>query len=241
MFKKLKGYFKRVTTPKPNIDYKPIENNYGEFDMDYIYSIKYHDYTSIIFELIYNKSNEDIFKEVDIFISLLSLCKFSILIQQADPDTALYIEGSKEKFITLMNIFFINPEYTYNKPFRKLYNLLMRLDITAPYITLRNDIEISENYSYETIEIKPKDDFYIQELPNQNISILTTIIINTDKLNIACTVIDLLSKYYNDNDMNIISLVDDHTDQIKKIIGYNFKVTNQDDSNLYDDIDKILD
>lgn len=242
MFKRLKGYFKRVTTPKPDINYKPMDTFYGEFDIVFIYAIKYHDYTSIIIRINYDESNEDIMKEINTFKELLDIMSFSVLRQRADPGTALYIEGSKDKFITMINIFFINPKYTYNKIMRKLYNLLMRLDITSPYIILRNDLDSSEhNYSYETIEIKPQKEFYIQPMPDQSLNMLTTIIINTDKLNIACNIFELISRYYNDNDMNIISIVDDHYDEIKNIIGYNFKVTNQDNSDLYSDIDEVLD
>lgn len=268
MFKNIKGYMKRLRGIKKDKKFISPGTSYGEFGISYIDGVVINDDDSnIILEIYYSYNETNIIQDATTLLNLLSSLGFHFISKPIDEENHIFISGNIEKYALLVNYYFINPDYTYNKLLRGMYNLLNKIDATAPYMILEdiNDVSDDHIYSYkvERIHTTNNNPIYVQNIDIELISdliksygndiledIISLMIVYIDDENLeqqSFYILDFLYNYYTNEYMtDIYNKYKDsyysnfNISEFKNIFDINFKVTIDDDS-MYDDIDEIID
>ena len=127
LISKIKGYWRRLTSPKKDLNFKTKETQYGEIlvsPYSYIY-LKNIDteYSKICIQIKYNPTQEDANSAMIEFLQLFNILQ----IQYIDQDKYIYIIGSIYDYIKL----FCRYEYLKNdnKVFGLVYNLCKNINI----------------------------------------------------------------------------------------------------------------
>ena len=100
MFSKLKGYLRRLSTPKKETNYQPKETSYGDIKVSYVGSVKVnnsliHD-SSIILQISYERNMQDADKDRNFEIIGL-VTTLSKQCEQFDPNSFERIFEGKTK------------------------------------------------------------------------------------------------------------------------------------------------
>lgn len=254
IIKKLKGYWRRLTSPKKDLNFYTKETQYGEINITpygYIH-LKNTDieYDKICIQISLNEFNDDAKSTKEKFIQLLGLLKIQYI---NHTDNNLYIIGPADDYIKL----FLQYENLKNdnKILGLLYNCCKNINIIREKMTW---LENTLYYSYEIpittlskdnpiIIYDPMNDTCIKHTYNINIIpelIYIYLYINSEW--IEYNIIDFFIRYNNDNGFK--EIIDEiHLDYPtkfilqngKNIFSINFKVNSSYDTS-YDDIDEII-
>lgn len=156
LFSYFKGLFRRVSTPKKDEKYVSPPTTYGEYDIDYIsgFVAKYNNLRqdNHIFRITYQKGQEDIDKDANQLINILSSLKIIVLKIVTENNIEIFISSNGYKFGALTWFYTNSIELNSNKLFRKFFNGLTKIDEVDKYINLYSKSE-AFYHPYETQEI----------------------------------------------------------------------------------------
>ena len=167
MFEKIKGYFKRLSTPKKEKDFEPEPTSYGEINVWHINSMvinKYEELNNIILQISYDKSMNDTTEDAMNFnIMISSVGIRSALVGDIGDTTYLFIAGSNSKFGMFLNKYMNDPVYSNNRIFKKVVSTLGKIDIMKDISIFSNEPEL-DYYPYESaiVAISESRPVYVQ-------------------------------------------------------------------------------
>lgn len=264
MFNVIKGYIKRLITPKPDKNYKPEEDIYGLYEWR-IVSLYKNNFgkSNIILEL--DIPITDKYTDIDFDVSLLLnniyLCGIRTLQYNFNNINCILFAGSVEQYVSVLTVKNTLLNADVNRIFRSFINILRDIDIMHNMIdnALDNEYIKKSSYPYEVdiSEITCSNPISIQQINNEA---LNPKILKTDYM--ESLIYLLMINIYNEKECNSYYISDlvnklqyDDQEQIsglkeymysnfnipgfKNIFDINFKVTDDDES-VYDDIDEII-
>lgn len=271
MLSRLKGYFKRFITPKPDKNYQPKETTYGDYDVIFISSSVFDHFnnTNIIMAYTYDKNPErdDILKEVEEFEYMLKTNRFGMKTVNYEERPFVFFAGDRVQYATLINYYYHNPNYRYNKLLCLLQKIVANLDITSTLIG--NDPSLYYQYESEVLELESSNPVAIQSIDISNIPFelqnnkysreyLFDIIVPLFKIGYMLYnkdqeeyvyrydyIFDFLTKYWYANDVRYQNLECNFKSNFnitgfKNIFDINFKVTTDNNESYYNDIDEVI-
>lgn len=267
MLSKLKGYFKRYSTPRPDKKYQPEETTYGDYDVLFISSTVFDNIvnTNIIMAYTYdnNPDKDDILKEVEEFEFMLKENRFGIKTVRYKGRPFVFFAGDRIQYTTLINYYYYNPDYRYNKLLCLLQKIVINLDITATFIG--NKPSLYHQYESEVLKLETSNPVAIQSIDISNIPIelqeknyLFDIIISLFKIGYVLYdkeqgeytykydyVLDFLNKFWYSEDTRYQDLEYNFKSNFnitgfKNIFDINFKVTTDNNESYYNDIDEVI-
>ncbi len=265
MLSKLKGYFKRYSSPKPDKKYQPEETTYGDYDVVFISSTVFDNInnTNIIMAYTYDSDPEkdDILKEIEEFDFMLKLNRFGIKTVYYTERTFVFFAGDRVQYATLINYFYHDPNYRYNKLLCLLQKIVINVDIISTLIG--NDPSLYYQYESEFLKLESSNPVAIQSIDISNIpyelqgdKYLFDIIVPLFKIGYVLSdkgafvykydyVLDFLTKYWYGQDVRYHELECNFKSNFnitgfKNIFDINFKVTTDNNESYYNDIDEVI-
>lgn len=267
MLNKLRGYFKRYSTPKPDKNYQSKESTYGDYDLLFISSTVFNDIqnTNIIMAYTYDKNSEkdDIIKEVEEFELMLKENRFGMKTVYDKQRPFVFFAGDRVQYATMINYYYNDPDYRYNKLLCLLRKNVINLDITS--ILVDNEPSLYYQYESEVLKLEPTNPVIVQTIDISNIpyelqnnKYLFDSLISLIKLGYIlhlneygeyhCSydyVLDFLTKFYYSRDKDFKDLKNNFKSNFnitgfKNIFDINFKVTTDNDESYYEDIDEVI-
>lgn len=264
MLNTLKGYIKRLTTPKPDKTYQPAKEIYNIYEWRIISLYKDNfGNSNIILELDTQISDKytDIDFDISVLLKNMYLCGIRVLEYKFKDTSSILIAGSVEQYISVLTVKNTLLNADMNRVYRSFINKLRDIDIMHNKIdyVLGNEYLQKSYYPYETeiTELTCTNPIIIQYIDTEN---LYSEILKTDymELMIYLMVISIYGEktcksYYISDLANIISYDDTeifsalkesmyanfNIPGFKNVFDINFKVTNDDES-MYDDIDEVI-
>lgn len=266
MFSKLKGYFKRYSTPRPDKNYKPKETTYGDYDVMFISSTVFDNTANnnIIMVYTYDKNPEkdDILKEVEEFEFMLKENRFGMKTVYNNERPFIFFTGDRIQYATVINYYYNDPDYRYNKLLCLLRKIVINLDITSTLIG--GEPSLYYQYESELLELTPSNPVAIQSINVSNIpyelqdnKYLYDNIVSLLKIGYLIHneydeyyhnydyILDFLTKFYycKNKDFEELKLNFKSNFNIKgfkNIFDINFKVTTDNEESYYEDIDEVI-
>lgn len=169
MFSKLKGYLRRLSTPKKETNYQPKETSYGDIKVSYVGSVKVnnsliHD-SSIILQISYERNMQDADKDREQFLEMVSTTELSTCIIDIDKLNRrfLYIAGPICRYDRLCEYgYMLN--YSDNKTLMKVMSILEKIDIMAESSTFKDKSKGKYTFPYtsDVINLTPENPVYVQ-------------------------------------------------------------------------------
>ena len=235
MLSKLKGYIRRLTTPKKDENFETKETTFGELEVSFVDSVKIEDdmfpTSNIILQISYQGQMDDGVNAVNQFLEMASRVGLKSNIIPLEETNYMFIAGSDIYYNYLCETFANDPEYSENKILRKVISIISKIDIMGqmPYFEDYNN----RIYSYDTtivtlgdsrpVFVECIDTYYIaKDLFDANINVL-------DKLNnlyimgiyipeqetiLTDTVYGFISRYRSDDYSDyIMDMIDKYKDQ----------------------------
>ena len=189
MLSKLKGYVRRLTTPKKDENFESKETTFGELEVSFVDSVKIEDdmfpTSNIILQISYQGQMDDGVNAVNQFLEMASRVGLKSNIIPLEETNYMFIAGSDVYYNYLCETFANDPKYSENKILKKVISILSKIDIMGN----TSFFEEYENgaYSYDTtiialgdsrpVFVEYVDTYYIaKDLFDANINVL-------DKLN----------------------------------------------------------
>lgn len=267
MFSRLKGYFKRYSAPRPDKNYKPKETTYGDYDVMFISSTVFDNIanTNIIMAYTYDKNPEkdDILKEVEEFEFMLKENRFGMKTVYNNGRPFIFFAGNRVQYATLINYYYNDPDYRYNKLLCLLRQITANLDIVSTLIG--NEASLYYQYESEILKLDPTNPVVIQSIDISNIPYE----LQNDKYlfdNIKSLIklgylqhlneqgeyhyhydyiLDFLTNFYYGKNKGLEELKLNFKSNFnikgfKNIFDINFKVTIDNDESYYEDIDEVI-
>lgn len=260
MLKIIKGYIRRLSTPKRNKTIQVDMPAYGEFEATFVHSCSINEsnnFSNIIINLTYDISKNATVLLADELKTLLSICgiKF-ITLSPVSNIVQLFVAGSVYQYDKLIHFYYYNPKYRYNKLLCILKNLLDKIDICKNIDPNTKELSV---YNSEIISIKNYE-VYTQNIssniPPEIIDKIHPLLYIALHYDTECgtvtrtfNLIDFLFMYYTDsmeNDASTVIYNNRHNfiiggKKYKSIFDITFKVNDQESSGFNSDIDEILD
>ena len=268
MINTIKGWIKRLTTPKKNKTYQPEQDNYGEFEWRFISSFNVDIINNIILELDISPSCIDTDNNVSSLIENAQLSGLRILKYTFENKICIFFAGAKANYISLLSIDNSVVYISNNRILKSMISILQKIDImhssyeidnVLPYTSTYNIESMYLPYLTDTKEISCTDPITIQSLPTENIY---HEVLKTDYMSkfIYLMIIAIynekeLEKYYISDLVNLLNFSNFYQETFayykrtlhsnfdipgfKNIFDINLKVTDDDES-MYDDIDEVI-
>ena len=167
--KKLKGYKKRITTPKKDKNFKTPETSFGEFEIYFIsgYNVLMNgeQYSGVIFKLQYQADQRDVHLNIMELLDIISILNGRHVgdFEVDNPTLYEYISLTSQQCVNLAELYNSDPKYNGNKVLRSLISEFMKIDIIDQQISFSDQKPIYP-YSVEPIEISQKKPIYVQEI-----------------------------------------------------------------------------
>lgn len=270
MFAKIKGYIRRLRTPKKETQYESKQTTFGEINASFVDAVTIYnmdeDSSNIIIGVSYPNNMEDSLSCYKEFINMISPLGVRFINIDIEEKGFLYLSGSVEDYDILIGSFNQDPEKSDNKIFRKVCSLLRKIDIVSSDTSVLPPNNIA-SYNSTSVELTKTDPVFVQSIDtywidkdvldaNINIfdklkSMINVYIYDLISDNIyAYSVLDFIYCYSTgrfDEDLKeyINTLRDKYESNFaipgyKNIFDINFLVTDLDSSSKYD-IDEPLD
>lgn len=266
MINTIKGWVKRLSTPRKEKTYIPDQDNYGEYEWRYISSFNISTINNIILELDITSSYDDTSNDTSILLRYAPLVGLRILTYKFPNRTCIFLSGSCINYTSLLSLQDTELSIDTNRIVRSLITLLQKIDIMYYYIQnlfpdMVNDIDPDYlPYITRNKTITANDPISIQDIPTDNIYpevlktdymnkfiYITKIIIYNEKELLPYYISDIVnilnfSEYaenYMINGMKDSLYSNFNISGFKNIFDINLKVTNDGES-MYNDIDEPI-
>lgn len=270
MFSKLKGYIKRLTTPKKDESYTTTPTTFGDIQVSYVDAVKILDTlkSNIILEISYPDDMHDALLCANNFIYMISMTGIRYTTIKINKTIYMYIAGSMLDYDLLLYTYMNSIDYADNKILKKVISVLSKIDIMKDSASLMEDLMYKSVFPYEALKIKfqKTDPVYVQQIDIYYISpdIISNNIDIMDKLKSLILVavyvdekyilVDYIfdfiycyktKRYRGDIEECIAQYKESYGSNFtisgyKNIFDINLSITNQENSS-YPDIDEILD
>ena len=268
LIKKLKGYYRRLTTIKKDKNYKPDLKSYGDISVEFVDSIMINssNYESNIVIKLQCPNEEGSKSDLNELINLIT--KSDLRLVLSEKHSLAYVYGRAPSYAKFL---YSNEEMkSYNKYFSLLYNLCIEIDSIDPILQYLNNpkeniYETEKYYPYESenINISINNPIYVQDITaklpedqrNEFKCINALFVYDTNQAD------DSVYMYYA-SDIKADSIlqskpgddllkydapqwIEDYASNLTlcdgtNILKDNLLITNNDDQSLYDDIDEII-
>ena len=265
MFKKLKGYMKRLQTPKKDKNFSFQETDYGEYDVSYVSGVEINNISNIILEISYSKTSQSMKKDIDQFMNIVTEIGLKAKTITVENTNHVFIAGNIEQFLNMIISFDNTNKFNSNKVVGKVKNILTKID-RIRLVLNSNEIDNcsyfinqSNTSSTNPVDVQFIDTYYvssdiitnkiniIEELLPLTIMGITYSNIPGEYTSIAMYVSDFVFKFNYDlledkeSILNLDKLYHSNFDipGYKNLFDINLRVIESNDS-YYKDIDEVL-
>lgn len=194
MFSKLKGYFRRLNTPKKEENFKPEPTSYGEVNVWHVSSVVVDNETdelnNIILQISYDKTMSDSTDDAMNFNTMISSVGIrSALVGDIDNTVYLFIAGSNSCFGMLLSKYLNDPVYSNNRIFKKVIFMLGKIDIMKDISIFKDESQL-DYYPYESsfVRLSESKPVYVQ--------CVDTYFVSNKLLEAGIDVLDILNTLY---------------------------------------------
>lgn len=167
MFAKIKGYIRRLRTPKKETQYESKQTTFGEINASFVDAITIcnldKDSSNIIIEVSYSNDMEDSLSCYKEFINMISPLGIRFINIDIKEKGFLYLSGSVEDYDILIGSFIQDPEKSDNKIFRKLCVLLRKIDIVSEETSVLTTDGVT-SYNSTVIKLTKTNPVFVQSI-----------------------------------------------------------------------------
>ena len=192
MFAKLKGYFRRLSTPKKETNYQPEETSYGNIEVSYIGSVKIEgnvlkDNTNIILQISYEKNMKDANTDRENFIEMASTSNLNMIYLDSDEldKRFIFISGPVYKYDKLC-VYGYDVKYSNNKTLMKVMSILEKIDLMQDSSTFKEALQDKYTFPYTS------DDIYLTSENPVYVQCIDTYWIDKDIIDAGYDILDCL-------------------------------------------------
>lgn len=196
MFSKLKGYFRRLSTPKKEENFEPEPTYYGEVNIWHVSSVVVDNGTgelelnNIILQISYDKTMSDSTNDAMNFNTMISSVGIrSALVGNIDNTTYLFIAGSNSCFGMLLSKYLNDPIHSNNRIFKKVVSILGIIDIMKNVSIFKDEIH-PDYYPYEAAFVR------LSESRPVYVQYVDTYFVSNKILDAGIDVLDILNTLY---------------------------------------------
>lgn len=170
MFAKLKGYFRRLSTPKKETNYQSQETSYGTIKVSYIGSTKIEgnvlmNDSNIILQISYEKGMKDAETDKEQFIEMVSTANLNTIFLESDKlnKKFIFLAGPIYRYDKLCEYGY-DIKYSNNKMLMKTMSILEKIDIMAQSSTFKESLKNKYNFPYtsDIVYLTPENPVYTQ-------------------------------------------------------------------------------
>jgi hypothetical protein len=158
---KIKGYFRRLTTPSKDKSYIPDDTSFGDFSVTMVNGTYVDNHcNNIVIEFIYNSDYEDIRRHAEQLLLALEstdirVLEFRNIATKDDSNVLFYTAGTNIDYIKFIQTLLPYPVWAYNKLFKFLKRRLEELEYVAPYLKYGLDINSYDLDKYNEFVSRP--------------------------------------------------------------------------------------
>lgn len=167
MFAKIKGYIRRLRTPKKETQYESKQTTFGEINASFIDAVTIcnmdEDSSNIIIGVSYPNNMEDSLSCYKEFINMISPLGIRFINIDIKEKGFLYLSGSVEDYDILIGSFNQDPEKSDNKIFRKLCVLLRKIDIVSEETSVLTTDRVT-SYNSTAVKLTKTDPVFVQSI-----------------------------------------------------------------------------
>lgn len=167
MFAKIKGYIRRLRTPKKETQYESKQTTFGEINASFVDAITIcnldKDSSNIIIEVSYSNNMEDSLSCYKEFINMISPLGIRFINIDIKEKGFLYLSGSVEDYDILIGSFNQDPEKSDNKIFRKLCVLLRKIDTVSKETSVLTTDGVT-SYNSTVVKLTKTNPVFVQSI-----------------------------------------------------------------------------